>query len=103
MDVPSSSASPPVPPRLPTLYPRPPSLPHQLQSLSATTANYDLDHVAPRYPMGDDFPLPHGHGHGQTCVPSLIPPGIDPAHVDMRTFYPYAAFFGSITGDFLGC
>ncbi|KAF7790437.1 hypothetical protein EIP86_001392 [Pleurotus ostreatoroseus] len=94
MDVPSSSASPPVPPRLPTLYPRPPSLPHQLQSLSATTANYDLDHVAPRYPMGDDFPLPHGHGHGQTCVPSLIPPGIDPAHVDMRTFYPYAAFFG---------
>ena len=27
--------------------------------------------------------------YGQTCVPSLIPPGIDPAHVDMRTFYPY--------------
>ncbi|KAH9938938.1 hypothetical protein B0H21DRAFT_52407 [Amylocystis lapponica] len=24
-----------------------------------------------------------------TCVPSLIPPGMDPAHVDMRTFYPY--------------
>ncbi|KAI0694348.1 hypothetical protein BC835DRAFT_1255740, partial [Cytidiella melzeri] len=26
---------------------------------------------------------------GQTCVPSLIPPGIDPAQVDIRTFYPY--------------
>lgn len=24
-----------------------------------------------------------------TCIPSLIPPGVDPAHVDMRTFYPY--------------
>ncbi|KZT08388.1 uncharacterized protein LAESUDRAFT_64995 [Laetiporus sulphureus 93-53] len=24
-----------------------------------------------------------------TCVPSLIPPGMDPARVDMRTFYPY--------------
>ncbi|TBU39428.1 hypothetical protein BD309DRAFT_872322, partial [Dichomitus squalens] len=25
----------------------------------------------------------------QTCVPELIPPGMDPSQVDIPTFYPY--------------
>ncbi|KAI0073366.1 hypothetical protein K474DRAFT_1556576, partial [Panus rudis PR-1116 ss-1] len=29
------------------------------------------------------------HARSQTCIPSLIPPGMDPGQVDMRTFYPY--------------
>ncbi|KAH9892902.1 hypothetical protein C8Q73DRAFT_699790 [Cubamyces lactineus] len=42
--------------------------------------------------------LPHSHPHhphihhlqqNQTCVPALIPPGMDPSQVDIRTFYPY--------------
>ena len=36
----------------------------------------------------------HGHAHANvhpstTCIPSIIPHGLDPAHVDIRTFYPY--------------
>ena len=31
----------------------------------------------------------HHPAHNQTCVPALIPPGMDPSQVDIRTFYPY--------------
>lgn len=56
------------------------------------------------HPSLDGFHHPHHHPHlpphlqpahphgGQTCVPSLIPPGVDPATVDIRTFYPYVLF-----------
>ncbi len=29
------------------------------------------------------------HRLSTTCIPSLIPPGMDPGQVDMRTFFPY--------------
>jgi hypothetical protein len=82
------------------LYPSPPSL-HASSS--------PLNNASPSvYHLQDDF-VRHqrhlqmeGHGrelvpvhhpqdpreHSTTCVPSLIPPGIDPAQVDVRTFYP---------------
>ncbi|KAK7692980.1 hypothetical protein QCA50_004621 [Cerrena zonata] len=41
-------------------------------------------------PLHHPGQLSHIHPHrSNTCIPSLIPPGMDPAQVDMRTFYPY--------------
>lgn len=31
----------------------------------------------------------HHQPQNQTCIPALIPPGMDPSQVDIRTFYPY--------------
>jgi hypothetical protein len=27
--------------------------------------------------------------YATTCIPSLLPPGVDPTSVDFRTFFPY--------------
>jgi hypothetical protein len=28
-------------------------------------------------------------GYTTTCIPSLLPPGVDPTSIDFRTFFPY--------------
>ena len=45
--------------------------------------NYD-----PRLQLDHTHDL-HLQPQNQTCVPGLIPPGMDPNQVDIRTFYPY--------------
>ncbi|THH21176.1 hypothetical protein EUX98_g8444 [Antrodiella citrinella] len=59
--------------------------PHHLHDPYNSYSPYDVD------PLEQHLPLSHApHGHpSSTCVPGLIPPGMDPGQVDMRTFYPY--------------
>ena len=42
----------------------------------------------PRHALDIHHDLHHPQ-QNQTCVPALIPPGMDPSQVDIRTFYPY--------------
>ncbi len=76
---------------------------------NANGVAYSGDHTTPDavYPNEQEHGHTHGHHHhdhssSSTCVPSLIPPGIDPAHVDMRTFYPYVLPFCPLAADVVG-
>ncbi|KAH8108042.1 hypothetical protein BXZ70DRAFT_913872 [Cristinia sonorae] len=83
-------------------------LPSHLQNPFAAHHNYHPHHPQQQQHMHDSYngyspydvdpleqhvSLSHGlgpHTHpSSTCVPGLIPPGMDPGQVDMRTFYPY--------------
>ncbi|KAL1942400.1 hypothetical protein VTO73DRAFT_6002, partial [Trametes versicolor] len=51
-----------------------------------------FDHLQQQQPSLHHLDPHHPHLHpqqNQTCVPALIPPGMDPSQVDIRTFYPY--------------
>jgi len=55
----------------------------------------------PHYPTPSHHPSPFAHpppamdnshdypGHPNSCIPSVVPPGVDPSLVDFREFYPY--------------
>lgn len=60
-------------------------------SLSPPTASA-LYRIPPSHPLSHsmDNDIEHPQNYQSTsCIPSLLPPGMDPASVDFRTFYPY--------------
>ena len=73
----------PDPGTSPGMFPKPstpPSFPshtpHSLFPIYVPQPQMDPNHVQqPRYTS--------------TCIPSLMPPGVDPSSVDFRTFFPY--------------
>ena len=76
---PGMSAKPPTPPSFPShtshslfLLPSAPDAAFPLNPHPAMDPNVIAQ---PRYPS--------------TCIPSLMPPGVDPSSVDFRTFFPY--------------
>ncbi|OCH95091.1 homeobox-domain-containing protein [Obba rivulosa] len=60
-----------------------------LDSPYSPSALYPVLSHHPQYPNPPSYHALDDDYSSATCVPSLIPPGMDPAHVDMRTFYPY--------------
>ncbi|KAL4248159.1 hypothetical protein ABKN59_007890 [Abortiporus biennis] len=83
-------------------------IPHHLQDIPLPAQRHQqqphpYNNLPPVYPLDPRQPhhhlpphlqhsnmLPPGHPHrSTTCVPSLIPHGMDPGQVDMRTFFPY--------------
>ncbi|KAF9222709.1 hypothetical protein BS17DRAFT_178006 [Gyrodon lividus] len=59
---------------------------------STNTTNNDLDHQLVHSPVHHQQMDPNTASHSRypsTCIPSLMPPGVDPTSVDFRAFFPY--------------
>ncbi|GJE97378.1 homeobox domain-containing protein [Phanerochaete sordida] len=79
------------------IFSSPPSL--HASSLSPPSVYHSPDDLSRlrRHPALDSYESQMAHAHHQqnqrehstTYVPSLVPPGVDPSQVDVRTFYPY--------------
>ncbi|OSX66485.1 hypothetical protein POSPLADRAFT_1043912 [Postia placenta MAD-698-R-SB12] len=59
--------------------------PHPARTHPQHLHSHPHPHSSPASASASSAPV----GQTTTCIPSLIPPGMDPAQVDMRNFYPY--------------
>ncbi|KAF8441623.1 hypothetical protein L210DRAFT_2083431 [Boletus edulis BED1] len=79
------SAKPPIPLSFPS------HTPHSLFPIHPLPLNSDApftDNPAPVHHQMDPNAIPQPR-YPSTCIPSLMPPGVDPTSVDFRTFFPY--------------
>lgn len=73
-------------PRVPPSFPSPTSTIPFYPFCSLPSTSPDNNH--PVHLQMDQNGLSHQR-YPSTCIPSLMPPGVDPSSVDFRTFFPY--------------
>ena len=78
------SAKPPAPSSFPS---HTPNSFYPFLSLPSSTDAINTDNAPVHHQMDPSVPLQPRYP--STCIPSLMPPGVDPTSVDFRTFFPY--------------